>query len=149
MTLTSETLAELERLESAATPGPWTVGYVRGQCHLKHTHDGSPSMGGTCRYDYEIVAGGSEIVAPPNVTVCMSNDWGPGMAKKDQEFVAYLRNAAPALFANCRQVEELKALVRKSVAFIRREAEDVERDSETEVAIILQARRLGCGEDGK
>lgn len=110
--MSPEELSQLEALEQLATAGPWSVGYIRGQCHVEHVHDGPPPMGGTCRYDYTIVADGLDIVAPPNVTVCMPNDWGPGMQPNNAALTVAARNALPELLAECREAERLREHVR-------------------------------------
>jgi hypothetical protein len=81
-------LAELERLERAATPGPW-VSWVEGR-------DGG---GG----DSFIQAGGGE---GPDIYVSWSMTASIRAAAADQDFIAAVRTAFPGLLAEVRRLRD-------------------------------------------
>lgn len=91
MTISPETLAELERLDTLATQGPWSHG---------RTVPGYP------RFIIGECLGWNLYPATNEVT-------HGTRAEDDAALIVALRNAAPALLATCRQAEELRALVKR------------------------------------
>jgi hypothetical protein len=84
-------LDELERLEKAATPGPW-VSSVEGRDHLA----GSDA----------IFTAGDPRQVDPDVYVSIrvaDGDWHPASVA-DQDFIAAARNAIPRLIAEVRRL---------------------------------------------
>ena len=82
--LTPEKLAELKRLEQAATKGPWRQTYLDRVAGLDD-HDGSKS-----------------------IVHCYS---GHHDYSANAQFIAALRNAAPSLIAAAEECERLRGLV--------------------------------------
>jgi hypothetical protein len=86
-----ELLAELERLEKAAAPGPWASS-VEGRDHIAGDNTiftaGDPRHVGPDVYASIRVAGG---------------EWHPASIS-DQDFIAAARNAVPYLIAEVRRL---------------------------------------------
>lgn len=84
-------LDELERLEKAATPGPW-VSSIEGRDHVA----GSDAI--FTREDQRQVD--SDVYVSIRVA---SGDWHPASVA-DQDFIAAARNALPKLIAEVRRL---------------------------------------------
>jgi hypothetical protein len=84
-------LAELERLEKAATPGPW-VSSIEGRDHTSG--------------DNTILTADDPRQLDPDVYASIrvaGGDWHP-VAISDQDFIAAARNAVPHLIAEVRRL---------------------------------------------
>lgn len=150
--LTSELLAELERLEGEATAGPWSWD--------KRASNGAAPI---------LAAPKSWLGSPRQVAkMLFAHGSEDPEVHQNARLVAALRNAAPELLATCRQVEELKAeldrereerAVRaRALTSVLQEAEELRAlvrrmldhvNPMDRTGIRAEARRLGCGEEGK
>jgi hypothetical protein len=90
--MTSEELEALEKLEQAATPGPWV--YERSP--------GDMEVGYPDQFD---------VIAPNGDALCsmFTSDWG--LAETHGKLIPALRNAAPALIAAARENAKLRERV--------------------------------------
>jgi hypothetical protein len=88
--MNEEQLAELERLERAATPGPW-VSVVEGRDQM--SGDSVIVTADDPRQDYPDVY----------VSIAVNGRLHPAAAA-DQDFIAAARNAVPALIAEVRRL---------------------------------------------
>lgn len=114
--MTGERLAELERLASAATPGPWRVGYPAFRCVLDHA--GEAHGRGKCRYSFEgwrdgegqvsrDIGYGPESVSgdeAPVVAGTWDYECGGVREPADAAFIAAARTAVPELVAEVRRL---------------------------------------------
>ncbi len=92
--LTDDELAELERLEKAATPGPWSE-YGRPQP--------------TYAVEIDLAPADEEGTSTPVLKFCYFGQVDNGFA--DAEFVVAVRNALPSLLAELRELRAFKARV--------------------------------------
>lgn len=106
--MTTTQLTELRKLLAEATPGPWVVGTILGQCHLPHIHDGC-----SCVYDrrIETTEGCHEIVSKSKMcTIAGNYDYEEGgiCSKKDAALIAAAVNALPSLLAAAEREAKLR-----------------------------------------
>lgn len=97
--MTSEQIDELEKLEKAATPGPWV--YERSP--------GDMEVGYPDQFD---------VIAPNGDALCSmsTSDWG--LAEAHGKLIPALRNAAPFLIAAAMENAKLRAVVEAARAYV-------------------------------
>src|ERR1035437_7620318 len=96
-----EIVAEIERLEKAATPGPWCIGY----CHIMSV----PLLDLHDKEDGNEIA--YEVVNVPRV----AGDTATPQGDKDGNLIVALRNHAPALIVYIRKLEKEKKELKEEV----------------------------------
>ena len=109
-TITTELLDELERLEKAATPGPWAWISYGEKCYafavVTAFTDDDRQVGGYVNPGDPL----DENEANPVVVdhICSSEDQSGGV---DMPFIAAARNALPGLIRRIRELENYRARV--------------------------------------
>jgi hypothetical protein len=135
--ITLEALDELERLEKAATPGPWSGGSRSGMDHVWFDVYGADD-------DADEI-----LSAEGTATLSACHPSGHDRLKEDQvrrlslvQFVAALRNCAPALISAARENLTQRERIAELEAEVARRAETIRELTAGEVS----AAEYCCGE---
>lgn len=107
--LTPEEIAELKRLEAAATKGEWRPGFWSGQCHKPEHHGKHPGRTGDnpCVYDpyiYDSLLFG--ICSTTGVDVIGTRYEDLLLSEEDGRFIIAARNALPRLIATVERLQD-------------------------------------------
>jgi hypothetical protein len=123
--LTPERLAELRRLEKAATKGPWQ--YLKREMPLSELGKTNPSMGKHPLYEHWLITSWAhpQMKGPlPIVTISTGPYHEPQhsltMHGVDGDFLAAFRNAAPALLDAAEDRDRLREALRHAVSCMDR-----------------------------
>jgi hypothetical protein len=113
--LTLEQIADLRRLEKAATPGPWQ--YLKREMPLSELGKTKPSMGKHPLYEHWLITSWDhpQMKGPlPIVTISTGPYHEPQhsltMHGVDGDFLAAFRNAAPALLDAAEETARLRKI---------------------------------------